>query len=306
MNHGLGSRWWRKAWPERWRRYKTDPGGLGDDEGDDGGGADGAADDWRAALPEDVRGDPSLQVFKDVGSLAKGFIDTKKRVGKQQGIAVPGEKATPAEIEAFHKALGRPDAPDGYGIEMPGGDAVPKGVYLSEGLHKGFLGMAHQAGLTPGQAKALHGGFLALLGEEAAGLEKAADAEFEKVETALKGEWANKYDANKELARRAAASVFGKDGMQELVKYGFDNNPLFIKKMHALGLSMDEESLAAGSSAAGGDLSIQEMQKRIDEIRADPKGPYWQTKASREHREAVAEVDQLQAQIAKMRRQAHG
>lgn len=309
MIHGLGIRTWRERWLSHWRRYHTDPGGgEGEGAGGDGGtasGGDGGDDDWRASLPEDLRDDQSLKVFKDVGALAKGFVETKKLVG-QQSLAVPGEGATEGEWNSFYKALGRPDAPEGYGLEMPAEEKVPKGVYVSEGLHQGFVSLAHKVGLMPGQARVLQEGFMGLLGEEAATLEATDNAAFEKAETALKDEWVNDFEKNRELARRAAATVFGTDGMEELVKYGFDNNPLFIKKMFTLAQGMDEERLAASAGGAGGEMSSQEAQKRIDEIKADAKGPYWATKASREHREALAEVNELEARIAKARRESRG
>ena len=222
----------------------------------------------------------------------------------QKGLSRPADDAGEEEWSSFYKALGRPDAPEGYGLEMPADEKVPKGVYVSDGLHQGFLSLAHRVGLMPGQAQVLQAGFMELLGTEAASLEDADNAAFEKAETVLKDEWVNDFEKNRELARRAAATVFGKDGMEELVKYGFDNNPTFIKKMFALAQGMDEERLAAGTGAAGGELSTQEAQKRIDEIKADPKGPYWATAASPEHKAAVEEVERLEGYVAKLRRQS--
>jgi len=38
--------------------------------------------DWRASLPEDVRADPSLADIKDVGSMAKSYINGQKLFAK--------------------------------------------------------------------------------------------------------------------------------------------------------------------------------------------------------------------------------
>lgn len=306
MNHGLGIRAWREAWPAHWLYYHTDPpgaggGGAGGDDGKASGGDGG--DDWRESIPEELRGDPAIKNFKDVEDLARGFLETKKLIG-QKGLSRPEDKAGEEEWDAFYKALGRPDAPEGYDLQMPADEKVPKGVYVSETLHTGFLSLAHQIGLMPGQAAVLQEGFMKLLGMEAENLEATENTSFETAVTALKDEWVNDFEKNRELARRAAATVFAKDGMAELVKYGFDNNPVFIKKMFELAQGMDEERLAAGSGAAGGEMSAQEAQKRIDEIKADTKGPYWSTKASPEHRNAVEEVEKLEGYIAKMRSQS--
>ena len=121
MNHGLGIRAWRERWPARWRYSRT-----GDGDGGGGDGGAGGDDDWREGIPEELRGDPAIQNFKDVTDLTKGFLETKKLMG-QKGLSRPEDNAGAEEWDAFYKAIGRPDAPEGYGLEMPADEKVPKG-----------------------------------------------------------------------------------------------------------------------------------------------------------------------------------
>jgi hypothetical protein len=82
--------------------YKADSGAAG-------GGAPAAAtppaNPFLTSLPEDVRAEPSLAVFKDVGSLAKGFVETKKKMGGM--IALPPKDATPEQIQEWKEKHGQ-------------------------------------------------------------------------------------------------------------------------------------------------------------------------------------------------------
>ena len=85
--------------------------------------------DWRSGLPEDIRNDPSLADIKDVGSMAKSYINGQKLIGKNR-IALPGEGATDEEISAFHSQLGRPEKAEGYQFgERP---TLPEGMEYDE------------------------------------------------------------------------------------------------------------------------------------------------------------------------------
>ena len=129
--------------------------------------------DWKEQLPEDLRADPTLKDIKDVGSLAKSLIETKKFVGSS--LRIPGQEAgpearteflaklrekvpellyVPADPEArkgveadLWTKLGRPEKPEDYSLE---GVQVEEGVTLpAEKLRE--LGKA--LGLTQAQLR---------------------------------------------------------------------------------------------------------------------------------------------------------
>ena len=47
--------------------------------------------DWRASLPEDIRGAKALESVKDVDSLAKQFLDAQSHIGNS--IRITSEEA---------------------------------------------------------------------------------------------------------------------------------------------------------------------------------------------------------------------
>ncbi len=84
-------------------------------------GTDGVLNEgWRGTLEEGLREDKSLMSFKNVGDLAKSFVNTKKMVG-QNVIAIPGDTSTEGDWQEFHKAGGRPETVADYNLKAPEG-----------------------------------------------------------------------------------------------------------------------------------------------------------------------------------------
>ena len=80
----------------------------------------GSSVDWKNALPDDVKTDPSLADIKDVGGLAKSYIHAQKMVGTDK-ISLPTENATPEEMSTFYDRLGRPKEYEFSKAELPEG-----------------------------------------------------------------------------------------------------------------------------------------------------------------------------------------
>jgi hypothetical protein len=106
-------------------------------------------DGWiDAVVPEDLRDQKSFKSFTDLPGMAKTLGVLSRMVGKQgKGVMPLDEHSTPSEVEAFYKAIGRPDAPDGYKVEVP--DDV-KEYYQPEQM-KAVLPELHKLGLTQAQ-----------------------------------------------------------------------------------------------------------------------------------------------------------
>ena len=70
-------------------------------------------DDWRSAIPEDIREHKSLSTIKDVGGLAKGFVHAQSMIGADK-IAIPGKFATEDDWNPVWDKLGRPESAEAY------------------------------------------------------------------------------------------------------------------------------------------------------------------------------------------------
>ena len=65
-------------------------------------------------IPEAFRDKPwAKENAKDPDTFFK-FVDNQNALIGKKGVIVPGEGATPEQVNDYFKALGRPDNPDGY------------------------------------------------------------------------------------------------------------------------------------------------------------------------------------------------
>jgi hypothetical protein len=240
---------------------------LSPDHGDPGG-----SPSWRESLPPELKAEKSLESFKDVAGLAKSYVDNKRETSKlvnSKGIIVPGEKATPEEIAAFHKALGRPDTPDGYGLEKPD---LPEGMTYDEVRTKAFAEVAHKEGLTPKQLKALHTAWNEQAKAEFERQVKAVKEFTEKTTAEMKKEWGKDFEANLVTADAAIEKVFGPEFKKMLKDTGLANHPAIIKGMFKASQAIGEHALTsrgAGNRDGSGPLSKSELRIRMN----DPR--YW-------------------------------
>jgi hypothetical protein len=104
-------------------------GAAGGDGGQGGGDGGAAGGDWLEQFSAEGGGDdnPSnrdwlkSKGFKSIDDMAKSYREAEKVIHTKGGITVPGAEAKPEELDAFHKAIGRPDTVDGYEFGLPDG-----------------------------------------------------------------------------------------------------------------------------------------------------------------------------------------
>lgn len=205
-------------------------------------------------LPEAYRNDPSFTRYKSAEELAKGFKNLEQFVGKKeivQGLKVPGDDASPEEVNEFYKQLGRPEAADKY--TLPEDVKLPEGFDLAQ--EKTLIsGIAFELGLSNKQATALYKKYA----EETTKNFTASQTEIQKTfDQAVKTAFGDDYKANLDLAKKGAAALGGADklNLEEV------SNPHLLKALAMLGKDRGEDSFENGSSASK--ESILEEAKRI-------------------------------------------
>lgn len=110
---------------------------------------------WLDTLPEELKGDATLQRFKDVPSLAKSYVEARKKIG-EQGLKLPGDDASLQEIREKMTALGCPESVEKYDL---GDFAPPEGMPWSPEFQTDALAAMHQHGLNSPQARGMLGWF---------------------------------------------------------------------------------------------------------------------------------------------------
>lgn len=239
-------------------------------------GGGGGAPDWRAALPEAIRNDPSLSSFKDVGALAQSFIETKGLVGRS--IRPPGPDAAPEAKKEFvnrllqlepalvyapendpesvnrlWKRLGKPEKVEEY--ELP--EAVKEAGIEAKDL----VALAVTAGLTKNQLKQIAETMAK------ATLEQKRLSALDRV--ALEQEWG----AAKEERTLAAKAAALKMGLSEADVAAMTPKQMraFANVAKAIGVNNNEfRRQVDGTTPADGPLDPAEAKRQMNDIRADP------------------------------------
>ena len=110
--------------------------------------ADGQSE-WMAHIKDPaLRESPFLSRFKDIDALAKSNIEQQKVISKKLPT-IPGDDATPEEVDAFEIKLGRPEKAEDYEVTLTRQDADGKDIPfdIPEAAVKEFKDIAHLAGV---------------------------------------------------------------------------------------------------------------------------------------------------------------
>lgn len=244
------------------------------------------APEWLQGLAdESIKGDPSIQSFKSVDDLAKGFIETKKLVGKK-GLLLPGDNADPKEWDTVWNTLGRPESPDGY--KLPPVDAQK--VQLDEEGLAEFRKYAHQQGIPQKHfEKVLEYRFNQQL-KEAEANQKAEMEAKQATETALRSKWGAAYDERVEGINKIFETFGGENGKAYAEKYA--NDPDIKAIIGEMLPHLDEATIGELGFQKGGSLTPEEAAAKISEIRANKEHPF-NNNYHKDHKQALDEMDKL-------------
>jgi len=268
-------------------------GGTGDSSGgtgDVGGGGAGAAPaDWRASLPEDIRGWQEVKDAPDAATFYKQVGDMRSRMGRS--ITVPGEDAGTEAREQFYQKLqkqvpGLIPTPD-YGNEETAKSTLRQmgapedangyervrvdGIDIPDDRWSLLTSAAAEAGLTKGQFKKVI--------EKVAEAEQAGDIanheQFRKDMDSLNLEWGltkeGKVSAIKNLLGRTGAP----EGLLESVESGTAGaNTLRWLNSVLGGLNGENNNFYNQEGEGNSLMSPSDAKMAISEIRSNKDHPY--------------------------------
>lgn len=237
-----------------------------------------ASVDWKASIPEDIRGHKSLETIQDVGSLAKSYVNAQSMIGADK-IAIPGKSSTPEQWSEIYSKLGRPEAADKYELA----NNLPEGQELDPQLMGGYTDIAHKAGLSTKQAQSILDWYNGVLTDTTAQTTAAEQAQLEEKMTELKQHFGPAFEDRVNLAKAVSAQFTEGDESLFDVKLAdgslLGNNPDFIKMAANMGVFMKEkmgEDTLEGVKTSGA-ASRHELEGKLAEMQA-PDSPYWDSK----------------------------
>lgn len=252
-------------------------------------------------LSEDLRDNPSLQDFKDVNSLAKSYTHAQSMLGKS--VRIPGEDASEEQLEKFYQdlekvpnvarvdsedvynKLGRPETPDKYSVEV-------EDENLDNQTLDTFKQTAHQLGLTNKQLNEL----VKFDTQRASQAVEQYEQYRENAEKTLRDTWGRDFDNRLQGAKEAISQY--EEKFPEFAKELKDgsnpmaNNPIVIAALSELHKSMQEKGTVSPQSGVRYGTSAEDAKEQLDEIKGNPKHPYWNS-SNPGHNQAVNKVSKL-------------
>ncbi len=242
-------------------------------------------------LPEGYRGSESLKVLKNLPDLVKRTVNAEKMVGKNK-VAIPTEKSTPAEWDAYYAAGGRPKTPGGYKIEVP---EDMKALYPEERLAE-IKKFAHEQGFSAKQVDAYMKYELASMAKILSDQEQAEERVNAETALALKKEFGAAYDERIHIGNRLIAEAFGNDKEGELVftqKYG--NDPDFIRFAAKVGVKLVEHKALIADLT---EHTPSEANAKVAQLQATPGYMNPGSGMAKEERESITAKIREQMKIA--------
>ncbi len=217
---------------------------------------DGAfmANDFRSALPEDIRGHVALEKIADIEGLGRSFINAQQMIGKDPSRVVELPTADkPEELKALMTKLGAPADASGYTLTPVEG--APEWLAPGQDMAKGFLEFAAKDGFLPAQAQNAYSWFTQTMTEAAKVAEAKALETSETNIRSMEAEFGGAFDQKVALANHAIDKLGGEELRKVLNDAGIGHVPVVIKAfINAAGMMKEDN---AGDGGTGGTFGNQ-------------------------------------------------
>ena len=237
---------------------------------------------WRDSLPDDLKGNTSLEKFSDVSTLAKSYINAESMIGKDK-MVVPGVNTTEDEWNDIYTKLGRPSTPDEYNLEL----ALEEGEAVDDQLFASFKDAAHKHGLSPQQAQGILDYYNNISTQTLNEQNNASVLAQEQSSRELREEWGRSYDDNLAKASQIGKQYLGEDAFQLQMADGsmLGDNATLIKGLAKLAMVMSEDTLVGDKDSVTSNAGVQDQLNNL----TAPTSPYW-NKSDPQHDATVQKV----------------
>lgn len=261
--------------------------------------------DWRASLGTDLAKEKVFDTIKAKDAtealplIAQRFVAAEKMIGGS--IQLPKKDAKPEDVAKWREAQfpklvaaglvqAPPKSASEYTLDPPKVEGIPE---MSEPRAEYWKQAFHKLGITQAQAQGL---LEAQVQEMSQGL-RLIDEKNQDAIDQVRDKWgAVLFDRRWALANRAVpvlAEAVGLD-VAEVNKYldatRKGNDPVLFQLLAAVGEALDEDQFFTGQDLGIG--TPEEAKRKIEAMRADPKGPFMNDNHPR-HAEAMAEMEGL-------------
>lgn len=223
-------------------------------------------------LPEELRTDPSFMDFKGdnindvIGKLGKSYLNTKKLVGADKNalLKIPAAEDDKDGWNAVYNKLGRPETPEGYGLEDKFKD-VPG---FSPEAMKEINAVAHANGVSAKALEAIASKYFEQNGAAVTASEEEVAKMQDEYVAALQKEWGGAYEQNTNKVLMALKQHADPEFLELAKQYPhiFDH-PAVMKTLDKFIKSSSEDAGPTKGSASGdAHMTPAEAQAAINEM----------------------------------------
>lgn len=205
------------------------------------------------------------KAWKAPADVVKSYVNLEKTIGAEKAgrtLLLPKDETDVDGWQQLWGRLGRPEAPEGYELDKKVDKVDP--AFAAE-ASKWF----HESGLTTQQAEKLAGKWQEFQQAKLQETYTVAAQQDEKDLSYLKSNlgWGQHFDANVELARRAAKAMGFSDEDLTAINEARGTRAI-LERFYQAGKLLGEDKVPSGSVGAGGGGSSAEAE--MARLRQDP------------------------------------
>tara|TARA_R100001443_G_scaffold2676_4_gene8765 strand:- start:6263 stop:7108 length:846 start_codon:yes stop_codon:yes gene_type:complete len=252
----------------------------------------GSGNSFMEMIPEELREHPSLSPIKDVGNLARSYVNAQRLIGSDK-VPLP-KNPTEEDLDNIYSKLGRPETPQGYELPVDGN-------VITEEVAAQYADIAHNLRLTPQQAQGVLDYYKSTVQQTSEGLVEQAEKQAEKTAAELQKEWGQAFEQKVTAAKDIVEQFGGSDLLQMKLEDGtlIGNHPAFIKAFAAMGdfKSTVTSEDTVSDNATNRAYTPAMAQQEVDTIMNDKTHAYWNRKDPVGRQRAVERMQELMGYI---------
>ena len=252
----------------------------------------GSGNSFMEMIPEELREHPSLSPIKDVGNLARSYVNAQRLIGSEK-VPLP-VNPTEEDLDNIYSRLGRPETAAGYEVPVDGN-------VITEEIATQYADIAHSLRLTPQQAQGVLDYYKSSVEQSSQGLHEQAEKQAEQTALELQKEWGSAFESKVTAAKDIVEQFGGGDLLQMKLDDGtlVGNHPAFIKAFAAMGdfKSTVTSEDTVSDNARTSNFTPAMAQQEVDGIMNDKSHAYWNRKDPIGRQRAVDRMQELMGHI---------
>ena len=252
----------------------------------------GSGNSFMEMIPEELREHPSLSPIKDVGNLARSYINAQRLIGSDK-VPLP-VNPTEEDLDNIYSRLGRPETAAGYEVPVDGN-------IITEEIATQYADIAHSLRLTPQQAQGVLDYYKSSVEQSSQGLHEQAEKQAEQTALELQKEWGSAFESKVTAAKDIVEQFGGGDLLQMKLDDGtlIGNHPAFIKAFAAMGdfKSTVTSEDTVSDNARTSNFTPAMAQQEVDGIMNDKSHAYWNKRDPIGRQRAVDRMQELMGHI---------